>query len=168
MRTSILLGLVSVVCAPGAAAPAEEPPAPNVVIVFADDQGYGDVGVQGARGFATPNLDRMAREDPILREILLLIGYLERPSLWKRIRTGLARLRQWIWALLVDAPSALGTNRTLFYMFVGVLFLAATLYFCVWVYNDNRRMNRELENTRTLGPAPIERVDSTAGRTGRA
>ncbi len=36
--------------------------APNVVIVFTDDQGYGDVGVQGARGFATPNLDRLAAE----------------------------------------------------------------------------------------------------------
>ena len=38
-----------------------EPP-PNIVIIFADDQGYGDVGVYGATGFQTPNLDRMARE----------------------------------------------------------------------------------------------------------
>ena len=35
---------------------------PNVVIVFTDDQGYGDVGVFGAKGFQTPNLDRMAAE----------------------------------------------------------------------------------------------------------
>ncbi len=35
---------------------------PNVVIIFTDDQGYGDVGCYGAKGFATPNLDRMARE----------------------------------------------------------------------------------------------------------
>src|SRR6476469_9792121 len=35
---------------------------PNFVIIFTDDQGYGDVGVFGAKGFATPNLDRMARE----------------------------------------------------------------------------------------------------------
>lgn len=35
---------------------------PNVVIIFADDQGYGDVGVFGAKGYTTPNLDRMARE----------------------------------------------------------------------------------------------------------
>src|ERR1051325_9786999 len=35
---------------------------PNVVIIFTDDQGYGDVGVFGAKGFTTPNLDRMARE----------------------------------------------------------------------------------------------------------
>lgn len=35
---------------------------PNVVIVFTDDQGYGDVGCFGAQGFETPNLDRMAAE----------------------------------------------------------------------------------------------------------
>jgi arylsulfatase len=35
---------------------------PNVVIIFTDDQGYGDVGVYGAKGFKTPNLDRMAHE----------------------------------------------------------------------------------------------------------
>ncbi len=39
---------------------AERPP--NVVIIFTDDQGYADVGVFGAKGFTTPNLDRMAHE----------------------------------------------------------------------------------------------------------
>ncbi|UCC27080.1 MAG: sulfatase-like hydrolase/transferase [Gemmatimonadales bacterium] len=37
-------------------------PRPNVVLVFTDDQGYGDVGVYGARGFTTPHLDRLAAE----------------------------------------------------------------------------------------------------------
>lgn len=35
---------------------------PNIVIVFTDDQGYGDVGCFGAQGYATPNLDQLARE----------------------------------------------------------------------------------------------------------
>src|SRR5262249_8765237 len=35
---------------------------PNVVIIFADDQGYGDLGCYGAGEFETPNLDRMATE----------------------------------------------------------------------------------------------------------
>jgi arylsulfatase A-like enzyme len=35
---------------------------PNFVIIFTDDQGYGDVGCYGAKDFTTPNLDRMARE----------------------------------------------------------------------------------------------------------
>ena len=33
---------------------------PNVIIIFADDQGYGDAGVYGATGYRTPNLDGMA------------------------------------------------------------------------------------------------------------
>ncbi len=35
---------------------------PNVVIIFTDDQGYGDLGCYGATGFATPNIDRLARQ----------------------------------------------------------------------------------------------------------
>ncbi|MHC5010883.1 MAG: sulfatase family protein [Planctomycetota bacterium] len=46
------------------AARAEEGDArlPNVVVIFTDDQGWADVGVQGASGFETPHLDRMAAE----------------------------------------------------------------------------------------------------------
>lgn len=35
---------------------------PNFVVIFADDLGYGDVGVYGAQGYETPNLDRLAKE----------------------------------------------------------------------------------------------------------
>ena len=35
---------------------------PNVVIIFIDDMGYGDVGFNGATGPKTPNLDQMAVE----------------------------------------------------------------------------------------------------------
>src|SRR5438067_9451636 len=35
---------------------------PNVVLILADDLGYADVGVYGAKGFATPHIDRLARE----------------------------------------------------------------------------------------------------------
>jgi arylsulfatase A-like enzyme len=37
-------------------------PLPNVVIIFIDDEGYGDVGCFGATGYDTPNLDRMASQ----------------------------------------------------------------------------------------------------------
>ena len=40
---------------------------PNLVIIFTDDQGYADVGVFGARGFKTPNLDRLAAGGRIFR-----------------------------------------------------------------------------------------------------
>ena len=35
---------------------------PNVVIIFIDDMGYGDVGFNGATGPKTPHLDQMAAE----------------------------------------------------------------------------------------------------------
>jgi arylsulfatase A len=35
---------------------------PNFVIIFADDLGYADLGTYGARGYQTPNLDRLAAE----------------------------------------------------------------------------------------------------------
>ena len=40
---------------------------PNLVIIFTDDQGYADVGVFGAHGFQTPNLDRLAAQGRIFR-----------------------------------------------------------------------------------------------------
>ncbi|VAX20771.1 Arylsulfatase, partial [hydrothermal vent metagenome] len=40
----------------------EENQKPNVIIIFTDDQGYADLGCYGAKGFTTPNLDKMASE----------------------------------------------------------------------------------------------------------
>lgn len=63
MRPAIPCLLLLAACAsvPDASDEAASRP-PNVVIVFTDDQGWGDVGVHGAEGYATPNLDRLARE----------------------------------------------------------------------------------------------------------
>ncbi len=52
----VLLGCLSTI------AVGEKISRPNIVIIFADDQGYGDLGVFGAKGFETPNLDRMAKQ----------------------------------------------------------------------------------------------------------
>ena len=56
---SVFLVLVSVVAA--TLAPAAER-LPNVVIIFTDDQGYGDLGAFGAKGYTTPHIDSLARD----------------------------------------------------------------------------------------------------------
>ena len=57
-----LFAVLIVICLAARQGAADGPERPNVVIIFTDDQGYGDVGVYGARGFETPHLDQMAAE----------------------------------------------------------------------------------------------------------
>lgn len=45
----------------GPLAAAAEPP-PNVIVIFTDDLGYGDIGSFGAKGYQTPHLDQLAKE----------------------------------------------------------------------------------------------------------
>jgi arylsulfatase A len=49
-------------CALAVPAAAQTGRPPNVVFVYADDLGYGDLGAFGAKAIKTPNLDRMAAE----------------------------------------------------------------------------------------------------------
>ena len=37
-----------------------EPVSPNLVMIYTDDLGYGDIGTYGASDIATPNIDAMA------------------------------------------------------------------------------------------------------------
>jgi arylsulfatase len=62
MKISRVLFVVACLAAFVSSAHAAASRPPNVVIIFTDDQGYGDVGVFGAKGFTTPNLDQMARD----------------------------------------------------------------------------------------------------------
>src|SRR3954453_11374547 len=57
-RLFILVLLLS----PIVARAADAPRPPNIVLIFVDDMGYGDLSCYGSKGPATPNLDRMAKE----------------------------------------------------------------------------------------------------------
>ena len=56
LATILLAGLVS------GALWGQAPPRPNIVVIFADDLGYGDIGAFGAPNIRTPRLDAMAAE----------------------------------------------------------------------------------------------------------
>ena len=53
-----LVAMLLLVCTGGAGA--ADATRPNVVLIFADDLGYGDIGCYGAEGYATPNIDGLA------------------------------------------------------------------------------------------------------------
>ncbi len=61
--TGILLAAsLQAVNAATAAEAAAQAGRPNIVIIYIDDMGYADIGPFGAKGYTTPNLDRMAKE----------------------------------------------------------------------------------------------------------
>jgi arylsulfatase A-like enzyme len=62
-RAALVLASATVLAASVASAPQSAPaPKPNIIIVQADDLGYGDLSAYGQAQFRTPSLDRLAAE----------------------------------------------------------------------------------------------------------
>ena len=56
------LGIALIVAVAIARPLSQAPPRPNIILIQADDLGYGDLSSYGQAQFATPGLDRLARE----------------------------------------------------------------------------------------------------------
>src|SRR6185436_12353524 len=52
-----------------------QPSRPNVIIILADDMGWGDLGCYGNPKFKTPNIDRMAKEGSRLTDFYSTCPY---------------------------------------------------------------------------------------------
>lgn len=61
LKQSLLTG-IAVASVPLSSFPAEKPQNPNIILIFMDDMGYGDLSCYGASQYKTPNLDRMATQ----------------------------------------------------------------------------------------------------------
>src|SRR6185312_425639 len=64
---AVVLGVVLVYCALGVRNPAssaaqQKPLRPNILLIQADDLGYGDLSAYGQARFSTPSIDRLAHE----------------------------------------------------------------------------------------------------------
>jgi arylsulfatase A len=57
-----ILSILALAMGNSAAGQRGEQGPPNVIVIFADDQGYQDLGSFGSPNIKTPNIDRMARE----------------------------------------------------------------------------------------------------------
>src|SRR5262245_43278092 len=73
MRSTMLLALGLALC-PAAVDAGETPRKPNIVVILADDLGYGDLGFQGAKYIKTPHIDGIAR-----RGVRFTSGYVSAP-----------------------------------------------------------------------------------------
>ena len=96
MRRFVVCALVvALACLSSGTAPQAQTTKPNILLIQADDLGYGDLSIYGQAMFQTPNVDRLARNG--LRFIRYYAGSTvcapSRGSLMTGLHTGHAWIR---------------------------------------------------------------------------
>lgn len=65
---AMMIAMVSLPALASTSTLAEAPQKPNVILIFVDDLGYGDLGVTGSTFIETPNIDALANEGVLLTD----------------------------------------------------------------------------------------------------
>lgn len=84
---------------------------PNIVLIYADDVGYGDVGAYGARRIQTPNLDQLAQEGVRFTDAYATASTCT-PSRYSLLTGRYAFRKEGASILPGDAPLVIDTSRT--------------------------------------------------------
>jgi arylsulfatase A len=95
-RFGRLVALIACLCLAAAGVAWAEPARPNVLLVLADDMGYGDLGVHGTPHIETPRLERLAAES--VRFERFFVTPLCAPTR-AALLTGRAALRTGVWGV---------------------------------------------------------------------
>ena len=65
-------------CSLGSGGRTEAPGPPNIILILADDMGYGDAGFNGSKDIPTPHIDKIAKHGVVFTD-----GYVTSPH-WRR------------------------------------------------------------------------------------
>ena len=106
-RTDIIAG--SCFLAVGASLCASEENKPNVLLIYGDDVGYGDVGVYGSKLIPTPNIDKLAKEGLMFTDAHCSSATCT-PSRFSLL-TGVSAFRSKIHVLPGDAKLSIPTDK---------------------------------------------------------
>lgn len=110
---SKLIAMTAMMAAGASAAASDAPdgmrPNPNVIVILADDLGYGDIGCYGSRFISTPNIDALAREGVRFTNAYAPAST-SSPSRYSLL-TGKYAWRRNVGILPADAPLTIGSDE---------------------------------------------------------